>query len=803
MQFNISALISLLALLFYFVLLFVIIRRDIRRELNRFFVIYLISMIIWSLGSLMIFADIGVVGTLFWNRFMSAGMMAMPIAFYGFVQTFLVKKRNGWFYTGIILYLVLLIADILGLIIKDAYVVDGRLINEYGALLDLSSLSWVLFMGLSVYSLWRAYSKSKRPHFRNRIRYLLFVVGVIFIGSLTNATFLQVYPIDIALNIFAAFLLTRAIVRLQLLDFSLVIRKGMLYSIPTVIIGAGYFLIIGLAINMLHLYSGVQLFLLSLLVAIVTALVAQPFRESAQSKIDKFFFREKVDSALMLQRVSQHAASELDIHKLAVFILSELTETLHIEKAAFFLSDAALGRFSVLVQKGLEGSNKIIWNGNHPVVQYFLSEDQALRTHDISILPIFKALWENEQAELENLGAELFVPIKTKGKLTGILALGPKRSEETFSLDELQTLMILANQTAVAIENAILYDLEGQRRREAETLRQAVTGLVSSLNTEEVLEGILIQLEIVVPYDSACVLMRIEERLHVVAGRGFPGLYDLPGNEDLAADELFYKQIERTTAPMIIANTATRSDFHTYGDQDRVQSWMTVPLRIRGEVFGCLNLDSHTKNSFHESDAASAQAFADHAAVAIDNARLFGEVQRLAITDELTGIANRRQLFELGKREVVRARRFGRPLSAMMFDVDNFKEINDRYGHAIGDQVLRVIIQRGSKSIREIDIFGRYGGDEFAIILPETNLSTAVNVAERLLKSVEAVTVTTDRGAITVTISIGISSFDEKTVDLAQLLDSADAGMIYAKQIGKNCISTIGFKPSKIEKTEH
>jgi diguanylate cyclase (GGDEF)-like protein len=800
MQFNISVLISLLSLLSYFVILFIMIRRDTSRQLSRFFVSYLVSMIIWSFGSLMIFAEIRSGGTLFWNRFMVIGSMAMPFAFYSFVQVFLAKKRNGWFYLGLGLYFTLLIADILGLIIEEAAIVDGRLINEYGPLLNISSLTWVLFMGLSIHSLWRAHSKSNRPDFRNRIRYLIFVVVVIFIGSLTNATALQVYPIDIALNIFAAFLLTYAIVRLQLLDFSLAIRKGLLYSLPTVVIGAGYFLIIELALNMFHLYSGVQLFLLSLLVAIVTALVAQPFRELAQAKIDKLFFREKVDSALMIQHVSQHAASVLDLKRLATFILSELTKTLHIEKAAFFLSEASGDRLSVLVHKGLKNSSELIWQKSHPVVRYLKSEGQSLFSREIVILPIFKALWEKEQEELTALEAELFVPIKIKGKLAGILALGRKKSGEEFTLDEHRTLMILANQTAVAIENAILFDLEAQRRREAETLRQAVTGLVSSLDTEEVLEGILLQLRGVVPYDSASVQMRVGEHLHIVAGRGFPRLDEVIGKQYPITDDLPYLQIENTAGPLIVADTSLQSNIHAIGDLASVQSWMAVPLKIRGKVIGSLNLDSHAKNRFSQAHADSTQAFADHAAVAIENARLFGEVQRLAITDELTGIANRRQLFELGEREVVRTRRFGRSLSAMMFDVDNFKEINDQHGHAIGDQILQFIARQASANIREIDIFGRYGGDEFAILLPEADLNMAVQVAERFRQSLTDVTAPTKIGPMKTTISVGVRPFDDDIVDLAQLLEAADEALLHAKKIGKNCIST--FAGSRIEKTQ-
>jgi len=128
-----------------------------------------------------------------------------------------------------------------------------------------------------------------------------------------------------------------AILRHQLLDIKVVIRKSLLYFIPTVMIGTGYFLIITLALSVFNEYSGFQIFGLSLTVAIITAIISQPLRDKAQSWIDKLFFREKYDSTQMLQRLSGNAATVLDLEKLTNMILEEITATLHIQNAAFFL----------------------------------------------------------------------------------------------------------------------------------------------------------------------------------------------------------------------------------------------------------------------------------------------------------------------------------------------------------------------------------------------------------------------------------------------------------------------------------
>jgi len=164
-------------------------------------------------------------------------------------------------------------------------------------------------------------------------------------------------------------------------------------------------------------------------------------------------------------------------------------------------------------------------------------------------------------------------------------------------------------------------------------------------------------------------------------------------------------------------------------------------------------------------------------------------VQRLAITDGLTGIYNRRYFFELAERELNRARRSEHLVSAIMLDVDHFKKVNDTYGHAIGDQVLRAVAERCSKNIRSIDNLGRYGGEEFAVILPLADLKVAQIVAERLRQCIADVPIPTEKGDVTVTISLGVASSVQDDEDAAALLNRADAAMYEAKQAGRNRVA--------------
>lgn len=162
------------------------------------------------------------------------------------------------------------------------------------------------------------------------------------------------------------------------------------------------------------------------------------------------------------------------------------------------------------------------------------------------------------------------------------------------------------------------------------------------------------------------------------------------------------------------------------------------------------------------------------------------EIYRLTIIDGLTQIHNKRYLFEALERELIRGRRHGRQLAVLMFDIDHFKRINDSHGHAVGDEVLRSVAARCSEVIRDVDVLGRYGGEEFAVLLPETPLQGAVETAERLRAAIGDRGISTSVGDVAVTISAGAAELSPETVDVHALLDRADAAMLFAKRLGRN-----------------
>jgi diguanylate cyclase (GGDEF)-like protein len=225
---------------------------------------------------------------------------------------------------------------------------------------------------------------------------------------------------------------------------------------------------------------------------------------------------------------------------------------------------------------------------------------------------------------------------------------------------------------------------------------------------------------------------------------------------------------------------------HSDGRECPFRRALGAPVRWRGELLGMLGSLSNQEGSFSEADSAMLDLLAEQAAVAIVNSRLSAEIERLAVVDELTGVFNRRGLVILGAREVERARRLGRPLAVLFVDLDHFKSLNDEYSHEVGDQALKKVSRRILDGMRRIDTVARYGGEEFVVLLAETELGSAVDVAERVRQMVESTNLATGRGPARVTVSIGVTARGPKTTSLDGLIRRADEAMYAAKQAGRN-----------------
>ena len=223
--------------------------------------------------------------------------------------------------------------------------------------------------------------------------------------------------------------------------------------------------------------------------------------------------------------------------------------------------------------------------------------------------------------------------------------------------------------------------------------------------------------------------------------------------------------------------------------------WLALPLRSGELTAGALVLRGRTAHA-GDADGTStvlvdqvdiAHALVAQAAVAYDRATLFARVQALAVADELTGIANRRHFFEMARRDVQTCLRAERPLTAVMVDIDHFKAVNDTHGHPTGDDVIQIVAQRLAAELRSTDLLGRYGGEEFAIVL--LDVADPSELAERIRVAIACAPVASRSGPLSVTVSVGLAQLAPGD-DLESVLGRADRALYLAKQLGRDRVCT-------------
>ncbi len=216
-------------------------------------------------------------------------------------------------------------------------------------------------------------------------------------------------------------------------------------------------------------------------------------------------------------------------------------------------------------------------------------------------------------------------------------------------------------------------------------------------------------------------------------------------------------------------------------DITNYKGYTILPLVINQEVIGNLvasDIAARDKDKF--------QILAQQFMVGVKRALLYKKMQELSITDSLTLLFSRRHFLERFKEELLRSKKFGHKLSFLMVDIDKFKDINDKYGHLVGDAILRGVSMTIKETVRQIDFVGRYGGEELSIVLAETDKEKALFAAERLRQAIESKTIKAYDEELKVSVSVGIATFPHNGNETEMLLEAADKALYLAKQRGRN-----------------
>ncbi len=484
-----------------------------------------------------------------------------------------------------------------------------------------------------------------------------------------------------------------------------------------------------------------------------------------------------------LQQVSAAASRVLDPGELARIALDETIRILAADRAFLFLTDPVTG--GLVAHLGRDGHGQDV----PELTGYSTTLVERVR---VTGRPLVVTGTEEGAAlgaasvVLHGLRSILVAPLLLEGRLLGVVYLDSQVAKGIFTADDAGILTALTNHIATSLETARAAQLEisvqtAQRQRDlADTLRATLQSMSDTFDPGEVVWRLLDSAKRVMACDGVW-LVSYDETADTVTRLEIDPVTIEVTRTAVSKDDALTALIEQ---PKPVIGTAEMVPLALAAELANATSWVAVPMRIHDGRIGTLVLSSDQPQADLGEGIEVAAVLAAQGMTAYDKAVLFMRVEALAVKDEMTGIANRRRFFEVAARDLAAASRHDRPLTVLMVDIDHFKRVNDTYGHATGDDVIRTVATRLAERIRQTDVIGRYGGEEFALLLQNTGQENVL--PERLRASIADEPIQTRSGDLTVTVSIGLAYRTAADTDIESLLSRADKQLYRAKESGRN-----------------
>ncbi|MGC9665842.1 diguanylate cyclase [Planosporangium sp. 12N6] len=493
-----------------------------------------------------------------------------------------------------------------------------------------------------------------------------------------------------------------------------------------------------------------------------------------------------------LQQVSFAAATVLDPRELARVALDETVKILGAERAYLFLVDPERDRLVPHLGRDVDGRDIDELTGH--------SSTLVERVRDTGEALVVTGSEEgvalgSRSALVHGLRSIMIAPLQFDGRTVGVVYLDSRVAKGIFTAEDVDILTAITHHVAVSLETARAAQLEvvaqtARRQRDvAETLRAAMSELSATLDPDEVMRRLLDAVLRHLPGDTAVLLAPEGDRYVLTAGRGSARLPEAVGGSFDGIDDDELATLRDLTGPHVGTRSAGWNG--PLGVLlGRPRSWLAVPAPERDEPLGTVLVASRSPEPPGDAQVQLVAALVEQGMIAYENARLFSQVRRMATIDGMTGLYNRNHFFAEARRVLGIAQRHHRPAAVIMLDVDHFKQINDTYGHPVGDEVIREVAARLRASTRDGDVVGRYGGEEFVLVTPETGAGS-IRLAERLRTAICAEPVPTEAGPLSVTISVGVAHAGSGEEDLSDLLAHADGALYAAKQNGRNRVEVM------------
>jgi len=462
--------------------------RNKKNDLYRTFLLLCLILTVWNINILGLIIAPDENFAWYWAKIFGIGLMLIPPGALRLILAFIEyrgKFEKQILYASYGSALVFSILNLSGFFVSEFFKVSNQYFPRAGLIFELYMVNFILFIGDGLFLAFRKYKETTSGIKRNQIAYFLVAALLTVLVGSTNflpSFRIKIYPIGNTNNMVFTSIVAYAIVKHRLMDIEVVIKKSVVYAALTVSITAIYAIIVGVFYGVFGITRFAQgSLLVNGLAAMIIALSFQPLRNRIQTMVDKLFFKDRYDYHKTLKDFSRAVTSILSLDRLLNLIVNKVTEIMHIDKGCLMLWDKELEEFKIKFGKGLrkEVFDKISFKRNSYLVKWLEREKRIFSIEEIEIFPGRKEFSKTDSEEkefyetldkLEEMGAMLCIPLMVKGRLIAIFTLDNKMSGDMFTSEDLELLSTVANQAAIAIENAKLYE---EMREMEKSLHQA------------------------------------------------------------------------------------------------------------------------------------------------------------------------------------------------------------------------------------------------------------------------------------------------------------------------------------------
>ncbi|MDD5338958.1 MAG: diguanylate cyclase [Dehalococcoidales bacterium] len=751
------------------------------------FILFLASAILWSIFDIILRADFYPESRFFFFQCIIVSFILMAVQLHVFTSSYFPKGTGRWLPFAYGSLAAVIVSVILGWLPENVVGVDGNTAVNYGKGIIIVTVPLLVIVARNLFVFIKMLKKLENPVLYNQVVTLIFSICVLTVFTL--AGFLpmgEVFPIPHYGSLINAFILSYAVIRHKLVDIRLVIRRGTAWVILGVSAMAIYGGILTAAVHIFNLQMDNYGIIAATVLALICIGITFFMRARVYHLLTRVFQGASYQVQEKLQKFTDGIHNVFSLQEQGGELLSLLADAINVKQVCLLFPEIDTGDLVAKFCESRDETNQLgdfRIRSNNPIIKYLEKEKKYLTKENLAVLPAFLNLWPQEREEIESKSISMFVPLISRDRLIAVLVLGEKRSGR-YSLEELSVLENVTSRVAVSLEKEYLREQLREREEELSVINNSSVILASSLDIQEIFGNFIEELKKVVEITWATIVLIDEEEFVCIA---------------LSAPETSAYQIgdrvpmERTGTAWVVSQKRpfiehdlaqeryfTTSDFFY---KNGLRSTAYLPLIAKGKIIGSFILGSKVPHAFGQRHVRLLEQLASQIAMPLENSQLYARAEKKARIDELTGLFNRRSLDEMLDSEISRHSRYGGTFSLAILDLDGLKSYNDTYGHLAGDSLLKTVGVNIKAALRNSDFAFRYGGDEFGLLLPQTEIDDALMVLERVRKRIgDGV----DAGKMKVTASIGVACWPDDGISHTDIIAAADVTLYRAKRGGRN-----------------